>query len=140
MVDIIGYIREIKEENGERNRYIFFRGDDRFFAKSRFKYIEPKVKFSYENIVDAISKAIDAEIAHSGGEATQEANPYTVLDFDSLMEEAKNIWGRCVEKEKNVEALAILEKIFGKPTKFSEILPEQVEKLNIALMEIKEIL
>lgn len=140
MVDLIGYIREIEEEDGTSKRYIFFRGDKRFFAKSRFKYIEPKAAFSYEDIVNAIYKAIDAEIAHSGGEATNDENPYTQLNFDALIEEAKGIWNQCTEQSKNEEAMKILEKVFGKPTKFSEIMPNQVKELNTALMEIKEIL
>jgi hypothetical protein len=35
------------------------------------------------------------------------------------------------------EVSKILEEVFGKPTKFSEILPQDVEKLHQALNEIK---
>lgn len=138
MVDVIGYIREIKDEaSGERKRFIFFRGDDRFFAKSRFKYITPRVEFSYENIVNAIFDAIDEE---SGGEASDEVNPYVVKTFDDLINEAKELWGAVVQNEKTKEASEILENEFGKPTKFSEILPEQIDGLQNVLIRIKEIL
>ena len=142
MVDIIGYIREINDEqSGERKRVIFFRGDDRFFAKSRFKYIVPRVEFSYDNIVNAIYDAIDEEIKHSGGQApSDEVNPYVVQTFDELMTEAREVWGKVVQNEKVEEASKILEQVFGAPTKFSEILPEQIDKLKIVLNEIKEIL
>lgn len=141
MVDIIGYIREIEDENGERKRFIFFRGDDRFFAKSRFKYIAPRVEFSYDNIVNAIYNAIDEEVKHSGGDApSDEVNPYVTQTFDDLMEDAREVWGKVVQNEKVEEASKILEETFGAPTKFSEILPEQIDKLKIVLNNIKEIL
>lgn len=140
MVDLTGYIREIQNEAGERKRFIFFRGDDRFFAKSRFQFIEPRIEFSYENIVNAIYDAIDKEVTASGGKATENINPYIELNFDVLMEEAKIVWGRVVQNEKTEEASKILEEEFGKPTRFSEITSEQIEKLNIVLMKIKDII
>lgn len=139
MVDVIGYIRSIEDEKGNEERYIFFRGDKRFFAKSRFKYIEPKVKFDYEHIVNAIYDAIDIEIEHSGGEATEEVNPYSKINFDELMEEAKILWGKVVQSNVIEKANLVLEQEFGKPTKFSEILPEQVEKLHIVINKIQEL-
>ena len=140
MVDLIGYIRVIEQEDGEQKRFIFFRGNSTFFAKSRFKYIVPRVEFSYENIVNAIFDAIDEEVKHTGGEASDEANPYVQLDFDTLMEDAKLLWGTVVQAEKMEEASKILEDEFGKPTRFSEILPEQVDKLNVVIQRIKDIL
>lgn len=140
MVDVIGYIREIEVDENTRKRFIFFRGDDRFFAKSRFKYIEPRIEFSYDNIVNAIYDAIDKEAANTGNEVTNESNPYITLDFDTLMEEAKIVWGKVIQKEVGEQASKILEEEFGKPTKFSEILPDQVEHLNIVLRKIKDIL
>ena len=143
MVDLIGYIREIpveKEGEIERKRYIFFRGDDRFLAKSRFKYIVPRVELTYEDYVNAIYDAIDAEVAHSGGEATNEENPFLVRTFDELMEEARGIWGQVVSKNLTEKAAGILKEEFGKETKFSEILPEQKDQLARVLFEIKSIL
>lgn len=139
MVDIIGYIREIATEDGERKRYIFFRGDDRFFAKSRFKYIEPHVEFSYDNIVNAIYNAIDKQAEVSGGETSNEVNPYITLDFDNLMEEARALWGKVIQVEKIEEANAILAEEFGKPTRFSEITSDQIDKLNAVILKIKDI-
>ena len=53
MVDIIAYIREIPVEIGdkvENKRYMFLRGDQRFLAKSRFKYIKPRIELSYQGL------------------------------------------------------------------------------------------
>lgn len=56
------------------------------------------------------------------------------------MEDAKLLWGKVVQAEKMEEASKILEDEFGKPTRFSEILPEQVDKLNVVIQRIKDIL
>jgi hypothetical protein len=142
MVDIIGYIREISTEIGdkiERKRYMFFRGDERFLCKSRFKYIAPKIELDYDAFVNAIHDAIDEEVAHSGGESSEDKNPYLVQDFDELMTEAKELWNKAVVNEKIEEAQRILAEVFGKPTKFSEIKPEDIDKLKETLILIKEL-
>lgn len=145
MVDLIAYIREIDvgtEEKPERKRFMFFRDliGDRFLAKSRYKYIEPKIELDYDALVNAIYDAIDKEVEVSGGEATDEANSNTVLDFDILMDEAKMLWGKVIQLDKAEAASKILEEEFGKPTRFSEITSNQVEKLNVVIMKIKDIL
>lgn len=145
MVDIIAYIREITIGEGEqakRERFMFLRDEvgDRFLAKSRFRYISSRIPLSYDALVNAIYESIEKECANSGGTPTEESNPYTTLNFDALIEEAKMLWGKVIQKDKNPEAQEILKNIFGKPTKFSEILPEDVEKLNQAIIEIKDIL
>lgn len=145
MVDLIAYIREINvgtDDNPERKRFMFFRDlvGDRFLAKSRYKYIEPKIELDYDALVNAIYDAIDKEVQNSGGEATEEANVNTVLDFDILMDDAKALWGKVIQLDKAEEASKILEEEFGKPTRFSEITSEQIEKLNIVIMKIKDIL
>ena len=91
-------------------------------------------------IVDAIYKAIDEEVAHSGGEVSDIENPYYTKSFDELMEEAKELWTKIVDANKVQEAAAILEKEFGEPKKFSEILPEQIDKLSEVLFKMQDIL
>ena len=143
MVDIIAYIREIPVEIGdkvENKRYMFLRGDQRFLAKSRFKYIKPRIELSYQGLVDAIFEAIDEEVAHTGGTGSNEENPYTKQNFEEIMEDAKQLWGQVVQNDKTEQALAILEEEFGKPTRFSEILPEQTKELNAALIKIRDLI
>ena len=143
MVDIIAYIREIPVEIGDKvanKRYMFLRGDQRFLAKSRFKYIKPRIELSYQGLVDAIFEAIDEEVAHTGGTASNEENPYTKQNFEEIMEDAKQLWGQVVQNDKTEQALAILEEEFGKPTRFSEILPEQTKELNAALIKIRDLI
>lgn len=145
MVDMIGYIREISTgtaDDPKRERFIFFRDKtgNRFLVKSRYQYIKEYIKLNYNELVDAIYEAVDEEIAHSGGEASDAGNPYAVKNFEVLMEEARELWNKVVEQNKKEEALGILANKFGKPTKFSEILPEQIDQLSEVLYEIQSIL
>lgn len=138
MVDLVGYIRLIPIDNeGNKERFIFFRGDERFLAKSRFQYIEPKVKFSYDEIAEAIQTACDKEAEAHNSQATEADNVYLELNFDELIEQAKIVFTQATDAGKVEEVSKILEEVFGKPTKFSEILPQDVEKLHQALNEIK---
>ena len=55
------------------------------------------------------------------------------------MEEAKILWTKLIDAEKTEEASAILEEIFGKPTKFSEIKETDLDNFFKAITEIKEL-
>lgn len=144
MVDIIAYLRQVDVQDGEQivqKRYLYFRGDNRFYAGSRFAHIVPRVELSYNNLVKAIYDAIDAEVAaKGGGTATEEANPYYKLDYDGLMQEASALWGQLSDRGLTEKAQEILEAEFGRKIKFSETTPADVEKISKVLFEIKEIL
>lgn len=143
MVDIITYLKQEEETVGEntvQKRYLYFRGDNRFHAGARFHYIVPKVELSYENLVSAIFDAIDKEIADKGGQATEKSNPYLERNFDDLMEEARGLWAKAVANDKHKDVSKMLEEEFGKPTKFSEITPDQIDLLSSVLFKIKEII
>ena len=141
MVDVIGYIREMPvgtEPDSPRERFMFFRGNEKILTKSRFKYITPKVPLDYDAYVQALYDAIDKDIDTNGGEAdTGDVNSYS---FESLMEDAKALWTKAVNAGAGDKVLAVLEQEFGKPTKFSEILPEQSKQLVSALQSIRDIL
>lgn len=155
MVDIIGYLRQVDVQGNDEvihKRFLFFRGDDRFYAGSRFAYIVPRIEIPYEKdgqtpkgqgyktLLKAINDAIDKEVEIHGGEATNEPNPYLKLDYDTLMEDAKGLWLQVIDKGKVEEAQKLLEKEFGKAIKFSEVPSDQVEALSRVIGEIKEIL
>lgn len=139
MVDVIGCIRTVPTEDGGEKRVMFFRSDTKYFTKSRFRFIKPYINLDYNEYVDAISEAVDKEVEYSGGQASNDANPYMQLSFEELMEEAKSLWIKFTQAEKSDLILKILEETFGKPTKFSDITENEVEKLSIALTTIKEL-
>lgn len=147
MVDIIGYIRAVKNyDTGETKTFIFLRGDDRFVAGSRFKYIEPKVEFSYESLANAIYDAVDKQVAADGtGAATEVYNPFyqnmKEKTFEEVRAEAKELWDELVTKtgsEENANKISfIIEKIFGKKMKLSEITEAQKDLYELVVAEMQ---
>lgn len=144
MVDIVAYIREVSNndrENPQTKRFIFLRDETGklFFAKSRYKYITPRIELGYQALVDAIYEAIDKEVQESGGECTNEKNPYSEKTFEEMMSEARELWNEGVAKGRTEQIVKILSDTFGREIKFSQITPEEKDKLNDALIEIHTI-
>ena len=66
------------------------RGTPQYVAGSRFKYVPESIEFTYDNLVNAISNAIDRQAEETGGqyitnEATQVVTEDVTYDFDTLM-------------------------------------------------------
>ena len=146
MVDTIGYIRAVRNpETGENKTFLFLRGDDRFVAGSRFKYLEPRIELSYNALVNAISDAIEKQAAESGRKPLNivENNFENVPmeDFPTLQSEAQRLWNEKIVTTKNEEyakkILDILQKYCGKPTKLSEITESQKAILEVVIEEMK---
>lgn len=144
MVDVIGYLRNInlRDENGKSvtERYIYLKGDDRFLAGSRFQPIEARIPMTYTGLVDAIYDAIDKTAERDGTEITNEVNPFAKRSFSELMSEAKSLWNDAAKADKKTDVLAVLERVFEKPTKFSDIKEEDIDKLEEAIGQIEDVL
>ena len=66
MADIIGYSREVTDEDGDSSVKLFMRGTPRYMAGSRFKYTPDYIDFNYTNLVNAIADAIDTQMKEDG--------------------------------------------------------------------------
>jgi hypothetical protein len=149
MVDIIGYIRAIKNyDTGEQKTFLFLRGDDRFVAGARFKYIEPRIEFSYEALTQAIYDAVDKQVQADGTQAASESkNTFyqtsTDRPFEEVKKEAEELWKKLVvdpADEQMAQKIGfIIEKIFGKKMRMSEIQESQKDLFELVITEIKEL-
>lgn len=144
MVDIIGYIRDVRNpETGEYKKFLFMRGDDRFLAGSRFKYMEARIPFSYEDLANAFYDAIDKQSKEDGIATTNEHNNFYQekegKSFDELMTEARDLWTKkAVDNESNaIKIMDFIEKIFGKRMKLSEATPSQQDLLELVVEEMR---
>ena len=146
IVDIIGYIGN-EYVNGENQRWLFTRETPYLFAGSRFKYLAPKIKFGYNELVNAIGDAIKKAEEKDGITVSEHAEIKVEekLNFDAIRKEANELWNKLVMSnpdEPNQEvARAILKKaeiIFGHSVKLSEITEDQVDLFNLVLLEMKE--
>lgn len=140
MVDIEAYI-DIR--NGERV-LVLRSPDDSVECKSRFAQIAAEIPFSYDNLVDALNKAINAEAEMTGKKfITNEKVKVTeepVYDYDALMAEFQKVVTELMEKDKagnGPKITDIVNKVLGRGKKFTEATPDQVDLMNLVVSELK---
>jgi hypothetical protein len=142
LVDIIGYIDVTWDEEGNSERWLYTRKTPTVMAGSRFKYLAPKIKFGYKELVDALSEAIDksekldgAVVVESIEQVVEEA-----LDYKAIRAEASELWKELVEKDEDNATIILkkVEMIFGRPMKLSEITEDQVDLFNLVLLDMRD--
>lgn len=146
LVDIIGYIDVTWDEDGNSERWLYTRKTPTIMAGSRFKYLAPKIKFGYQELVDAIAEAIEksekldgAVVIDTEVNTAIESEP---LHYDEIRAEAQELWGKLIaqNEENAARILKKVEMIFGRPMKLSEITEDQVDLYNLVLIEMREML
>ena len=146
IVDIIGYIDVTWDENGNGERWFYTRKTPTIMAGSRFKYLAPKIKFGYEELVNAIADAIEMSEKLDGAKVvdTIESKAEESLDYNALRAEAAALWGKLVTNDDAGEEMARrimkrVEMIFGRPIKLSEITEDQVDLFNLVILDMKDL-
>lgn len=146
LVDIIGYIDVTWDEDGNSERWLYTRKTATIMAGSRFKYLAPKIKFGYQELVDAIADAIEksekldgAIVVDTEVNAVIESEP---LRYDEIRAEAQELWGKLIaqNEENAARVLKKVEMIFGRQMKLSEITEDQVDLYNLVVLEMREML
>lgn len=141
LVDIIGVITQSWNEKGESERWIQTRATPTITAGSRFRYLEPKIRFGYQEFVDALARAIEAEEKHGAVVVeTTEKNTEEKIDFNSLRKEAQELWTELVGKDEE-NAVIILKKIeiiMGRKMKLSEFTEDQADLMALVVAEMRE--
>jgi len=147
LVDVIGYIAVEWNEDGVAERYLYTRQTPRVVAGSRYKYLAPKIKFGYQELVDAIGDAIDMSAKQDGAVVVDNYEPPTEekLDYDTVRAEAQNLWQKLVgvgddaNEEMAKRIMKRVEMIFGRPTKLSEITEDQVDLLQLVVLDMQDL-
>lgn len=148
LVDVIGYIAVEWNNDGNAERYLYTRQTPRVVAGSRYKYLAPKIRFGYQELVDAIGDAIDQSEKLDGAVVVekQEATVEEHLDYNGLRNEAQELWQKLVMsngEEPNEEmakrVMKRVEMIFGHPMKISEITEDQVDLLNLVVIDMRDL-
>lgn len=147
LVDITTYVDfQYNPQTKKKEYWMHFRSEDSFFAGSRYHYMTDKIPFSYENLTKAIYDAIDQEVATTVGSApaTQEPNLYFVKSeersYEEVAAEARQLWNDLVG-DNNItmvnKIFSIVEKIFGKKMKLSDITESQVDLYELVVAEMR---
>ena len=76
MTDINGYIKNVKDENGDHKVVMFMRGTTRFEAGSRYAHIIPYIEFNYKNLAEALKDAIEKTESEGGSTTEESVNLY----------------------------------------------------------------
>ena len=144
LVDIIGYIDVSWDEEGNSERWLYTRKTPTVMAGSRFKYLAPKIKFGYQELVNAISDAIDKSEKLDGAVVVEtiEQKIEESLDYKAIRAEASELWQTLVAKDEENATIILkkVEMIFGRPMKLSEITEDQVDLFNLVLLDMKDML
>lgn len=145
LVDIIGVITQTWNEKGESERWIQTRATPTITAGSRFRYLEPKIKFGYKEFVDALAKAIEAEEANGAIVVDKiERVAEEKLDFATVRAEAQELWTKLVGTGDNANEevantiLKKIEMIMGHRMKLSEFTEDQVDLMDTVVQEMRE--
>ena len=145
MADIYGYVHNaIDPADGTKKVMMKLRSDDDSVrCGCRFKEIEPEIVFSYDNLVDKITKAIDEEAKLTDNKfVTDErmvVKEEVVYDYDALMAEFKSLVEKLMQaNQSNASKItAIVDKYLGKGKKVGDTTPAQAEIISLIVEEIK---
>lgn len=141
LVDIIGYIGVEFDEKGESHRYLYTRATPTIMAGSRFPHLPAKIPFGYRELSEALSKAIE-ESGTEDGATIVDKDIQKVEDnrtFKEVREEAEKIWTSLIKEDpQNAQKImGLVEEIFGRQMKLSEINEKQVDLFKLLLDEMK---
>lgn len=153
MCDIVGYSREVLDKDNNLSIKLFMRGTPRYEAGSRFRFTPNYIDFTYDNLVKAISDAIDKQAEEDGKQffTNNKENSYQDtsqnLDFDVLFEECNNIIKELIEKYSDEQfknffqprIIQITDKYLGRGQKLSQCSREQIEALSLISDDLKEL-
>ena len=152
IVDIIGYLQVQMNPDGTSERFLYTRSTPTVFAGSRYQYLAPKIKFGYQELVDAIGDAIDKAVELDGAEVTDHTEMAQIKDrpFAEVMQEAKSVWIAYLEqagedKDSKDQHLAIMKdivkRIFGNEDfKISQAVPSQSSLVEYFIDEVKQLM
>lgn len=147
LVDIIAYIDVQYDEQGNGIRRFITRRTPTVMAGSRLPYLDPVIPFSYDNLVDAIGRAIDKQQEMDGVEVVDTAIVQGVekLDYNAIREEARALWmklvgdGETFNEEMARRIQKRIEMIFGRVIKLSEITEDQVDLFRLVVLDMKDL-
>ena len=151
IVDIIGYLQVQMNPDGTSERYLYTRSTPTVFAGSRYQYLAPKIKFGYQELVDAIGDAIDKAVELDGAQVTDHTEIAQIKDrpFPEVMTEARKVWSSYLDSAKNDEEKDqhlmimkdIIKKVFGSEEfKLSQAVPSQSSLVEYFIDEVKQLM
>lgn len=145
MADIYACSEKYTENNEAKVRLILRSPDNSAETGCRFKYIDPIINFTYNDLVVALNKAIDKEAELNGGKLVTDeretAAQVQEYDYDALRDEFEDLVGQLMAKNQEYftpRIVQITDKYLGKGKKVSETTLDQANFLYLINTEIRE--
>lgn len=144
LVDIIGYIDVVYDNEGNSYRTLYTRSTPTVMAGSRFPHLPAKIPFGYKELTEALSDAIEksgkvdgAIIVDHHKEIVEQKKP-----FEEVQNEARELWTKLIEEnpDNSTRILKKVEMIFGRSMKLSEITEDQQDLFELVILDMKEML
>ena len=145
MADIYGYAHQSRAS--EMSVLTLRSPDDSISCGGRFKYLPNEIPLSYNNLVSALSEAIEKEAAENGGQfVTNEKLKVTTLekeyDYDEMMGQVNILISKLMTLNQSnaVKITSIIEKYLGKGRKVADCTPTQCEQLELIILDLNDLL
>lgn len=144
MADIIGYSRTVQDEDGNTKVNLYMRGTPRFEAGSRWRHTPEVITFTYDNLTEAIAKAIELQDKEDGVESVKEhVNVYketSIYNFEEVITEVTELCKELMSKDDYASKITkIVELHLGKGKKVSQATEDQVDIVVLVLDDLKEL-
>lgn len=151
--DLIAYINEEFDSNGRPQRWLYTRQTPTIFAGSRWQYLDTKIPFGYQELVNAIDRAIKKQAELEGATVVDHIDTSSEFNssrsFEDVMEEARVCWTQYFdsaandeEKEQRLNILKdIIKRVFGTGEfKLSQAVPSQQDLVECVIDEVKNLM
>lgn len=141
LVDIIGYIDVVYDDDGSSKRILCTRSTPTVMAGSRFPYLPPKIPFGYKELTNAVADAIEKSEKLDGAVIVDsvERTEDDERSFEEIQDEGRVLWTKLIEANPaNAQrVMKIVENIFGRQMKLSEIQEDQKDLFELVIAEMK---
>jgi hypothetical protein len=116
---------------------------EKFDIKLEQTEFGPKLIGEYDELVKAIGEAIDREAAENNTTVIDHhiETPVIERSFEEIREEARALWESLVGKDvANADKIGkIIQEVFGRPIKLSEITEAQKDLFELVVVAMKEL-
>lgn len=141
LVDIIGYIDVVYDDDGNSKRILCTRSTPTVMAGSRFPYLPSKIPFGYKELTNAVADAIEKSEKLDGAVIVDsvERTEDDERSFEEVQDEGRVLWTKLIEANPvNAQrVMKIVENIFGRQMKLSEIQEDQKDLFELVIAEMK---
>ena len=146
LVDFVLYIGQEWDENGNNNRYFYTRNTPFIMAGSRFGEMKPKIPFSYDALIEEITKAMESSVHGNFSMISDEENKRVSTTeakrpFKETMQEAGELWAQFPNTpEWKEKKMAIVQEYFGQQMKLSTAVESQQDLVESVIEDLKNLL